>query len=34
MSDDHKRLLSPLAWFKKRKAWNNTREKHIPVKRR
>ena len=34
MSDGRKRLLSPLAGFKTRKAWNKTREKYIPVKRK
>ena len=34
MSDGRKRILSLFTWCKKRKAWNKTREKYIPVKRR
>ena len=34
MSDDHKLILSPFTGLKKRKAWNKTREKYMPVKRR
>ena len=34
MPDDLKRLLSPIAGHKKAKAWNQTREKYMPVKRR
>ena len=34
MSDSCKRILSPFTGCKKRKAWNNTREKYMPVKRR
>ena len=34
MPDGHKRILSPFAGCKKRKAWNKTREKYMPVKRR
>ena len=34
MSDGHKRILSPLTWRKKRKAWNKTREKYMPEERR
>ena len=32
MSDGHKRILSPFTGCKKRKAWNQTREKYMPVK--
>ena len=31
---DCDRILSPFTGCKKRKAWNNTREKYMPVKRR
>ena len=34
MSDGRKRILSPFTGRKKRKAWNNTKEKYKPVKRR
>ena len=34
MSDGRKRILSPFTERKKWKAWNNTREKYVPVKRR
>ena len=34
LSDGHKRILSPLTWRKKRKAWNKTREKYMPEERR
>ena len=34
MPDGCKRILSPFTWRKKRKAWNKTREKYMPVKRR
>ena len=34
MSDGRKRILSPFTGCKKRKAWNKTREKYMPVKRR
>ena len=34
MSDDRKLILSPFIGRKKRKAWNKTREKYMPVKRR
>ena len=34
MHDGRKRILSPFTGCKKRKAWNKTREKHVPVKRR
>ena len=34
MYDDRKRILSPFTGCKKRKAWNKTREKYMPVKRR
>ena len=34
MSGGHKRILSPLAWRKKQKAWNKTREKYMPEERR
>ena len=30
MSDDRKRILSPFTGRKKRKAWDNTREKYMP----
>ena len=33
MSDGDKLILSPFTERKKRKAWNKTREKYIPVKR-
>ena len=34
MSDGRKRILSPFTGCKKRKAWNRTRKKSMPVKRR
>ena len=34
MPDGRKRILSPLTLHKKRKAWNKTREKYMPAKRR
>ena len=34
MLDGRKRILSSFAGLKKRKAWNKTREKYMPVKRR
>ena len=34
MSDGRKLILSPFTGCKKRKAWNKTREKYMPVKRR
>ena len=34
MSDGHKLILSPFTGCKIWKAWNKTREKYIPVKRR
>ena len=34
MSDRRKLILSPFTGRKKRKAWNKTREKYMPVKRR
>ena len=34
MLDGHKRILGPFTGRKKRKAWNKTREKYMPVKRR
>ena len=34
MSDGRKLILSPFTGLKKRKAWNKTREKYMPVKRR
>ena len=34
MSDGCKLILSPFTGRKKRKAWNETREKYKPVKRR
>ena len=34
MPDGRKRILSPFTGRKKRKAWNKTREKYMPVKRR
>ena len=34
MSDSRKLILSPFTEHKKRKAWNKTREKYMPVKRR
>ena len=34
MSDDCKRILGPFTGRKKRKAWNNTREKHMPEERK
>ena len=34
MSDGRKLILSPFTGRKKRKAWNKTREKHMPEERR
>ena len=34
MPDGRKGILSPFTGCKKRKAWNKTREKYMPVKRR
>ena len=34
MSDDRKLILSPCTGRKKRKAWNKTREKYMPVKKK
>ena len=34
MSDGRKRILSPFTGRKKRMAWNKTREKYMPIKRR
>ena len=34
MYDGRKRILSPFNGCKKRKTWNKTREKYMPVKRR
>ena len=34
MLDGRKRILSAFAGHKRRKAWNKTREKYMPVKRR
>ena len=34
MSDGHKLILSLFTGCKKPKAWNKTREKYMPVKRR
>ena len=34
MPDGRKRILSPFTGRKKRKVWNKTREKYMPVKRR
>ena len=34
MSAGRKRILSPLTGKRKRKAWNSTREKHLPEERR
>ena len=34
MSDGRKLILSPFTGRKERKAWNKTREKYMPVKRR
>ena len=34
MFNGRKRIPSPFTWCKKRKAWNKTRAKHMPVKRR
>ena len=34
MPDCRKRILGPFTGRKKRKAWNKTREKQMPVKRR
>ena len=31
MSDDSKRILNPFTGPKKRKAWNKTKEKYLPV---
>ena len=33
MPDGRKEILSPFPRHKKRKAWNKTREKYMPVKR-
>ena len=33
MPDGRKRILSPFGGHKKRKAWNKTREKYMPVKK-
>ena len=34
MSDGRKRILSPFIGRKKRKAWNKTREKYMPAKKK
>ena len=34
MPDDRKRILGPFTGLKTRKAWNKTRVKYMPVKRR
>ena len=34
MSNGRKLILSPFTGNKKRKAWNKTREKYMPVERR
>ena len=34
MPDDRKRILGPFPGCKKQKAWNKTRVKYMPVKRR
>ena len=34
MPDGCKRILGPFTGLKKRKAWNNAREKHVPEERR
>ena len=34
MFNGRKRTPSPFTWCKKGKAWNKTRAKHMPVKRR
>ena len=34
MSDGHKLILTPFTRRKKQKAWNKTRERYMPVKRR
>ena len=34
MSDGRKLILSPFIRRKKRKAWNKTRQKYMPIKRR
>ena len=34
MSDGRKRILSPFTGCTKRKAWNKTSEKYMPVKRK
>ena len=34
MSDGRKLILGPFTGRKKQKAWNKTREKYMPVKRR
>ena len=34
MSGGRKLILSPFTGHKKRKAWNKTREKHMPEERR
>ena len=33
MPDGRKRILSPFIGHKKRKAWNKTREKCMPIKK-
>ena len=34
MTDGRKRILSRFTRCKKRKSWNKTREKYMPIKRR
>ena len=34
MPDDRRQILGSFTGHKKRKAWNKTREKYMPVKRR
>ena len=34
MFNGRKQTPSPFTWCKKRKAWNKTRAKHMPVKKR
>ena len=34
MSGGRKRVLSPFTWRKKQKAWNKTRRKYMPEKRK
>ena len=34
MPDDRKRILGPFTGRRKRKAWNKTRVKYMPVRRR